>query len=254
MKKFTIFLTALLISSISAYSQEPTGKTWNFKVEPYLMAPFMKGPVGIANLPNVELDASAADIFGNLKGAFMLYTEANNGQWAIAADFVYMKLQQDIQPGNLVTGGEVTFNETIFALEGYYRFLPWLEAGLGGRVVSMGGDMTVTRTELGPNDDPITSQASIKKSWFDPVLLVRATLPDSDKWIGEFKADFGGFGIGSDVTYQFQAYGGYRFSRLFQASVGYRILGIDYESGTGADRFLYNVTTSGPVLRLGFNF
>jgi hypothetical protein len=254
MKKILIILTFGFIAAVSVNAQDQTKNGWNFKVEPYLMAPYMVGSVGIANLPNVELDATAGDIFSNLKGAFMLYTEANNGQWAITADFVYMKLQQDVKPGNLITGGDVTFTESIFAMEGFYRLLPWLEAGLAGRVVTLGGDMTVTRNEVGQNGGTITSQADVTKTWFDPVIAIRAQVPNSDIWIGEFKADYGGFGVGSQSTYQLQLYGGYRFSKLFQATVGYRFLAIDYESGSASDRFLFNVNTSGAVLRLGFNF
>jgi len=66
-------------------------------------------------------------------------------------------------------------------------------------------------------------------------------IPNSGKWIGELKADLGGFGIGSQETYQIQAYGGYRFSKLFQATAGYRVLSIDYESETGgSERFNYD--------------
>jgi hypothetical protein len=29
---------------------------------------------------------------------------------------------------------------------------------------------------------------------------------------------------------------------------------VDYEKGSGQDRFLYDINTFGPVVRLGFNF
>ena len=255
MKKFALILLLGLLSSVTVYSQEEKEKSWNFKVEPYIIFPNMAGSLGIRNLPNVDIDASSGDIFDRLQGAFMIYTEANNGQWAIGADFVYMKLAQNIKPIELLTGGRVTMNQTIFMLEGYYRILPWFEAGLGGRIVGMGSELNISQNLPGPNGGQTVSfQGEISETWFDPLILVRAQLPNSEKWIGEFKADIGGFGIGSDFTYQFQLYGGYRFSRLFQATAGYRFLGIDYENGAGIDRFFYNVNTSGPVIRLGFNF
>jgi hypothetical protein len=51
-----------------------------------------------------------------------------------------------------------------------------------------------------------------------------------------------------------QAYAGYRFSKLFQATAGYKIISVDYNKGDGDDRFLFDMDTFGPVLRLGFNF
>jgi hypothetical protein len=70
----------------------------------------------------------------------------------------------------------------------------------------------------------------------------------------QFLGEIGGFGIGSDLAWQMQVYAGYQFSKLFQITGGYRIISLDYETGTGQDRFMYNVDTSGPVVRFGFNF
>jgi hypothetical protein len=62
------------------------------------------------------------------------------------------------------------------------------------------------------------------------------------------------FGIGSDFTWQLQAYAGYRFSKLFQLTAGYRIIGIDYDKGADKDRFIFDMNEFGPVVRFGFNF
>jgi hypothetical protein len=256
MKKIFLLLSASLFSISSAFSQDQENpkKEWGFKVEPYLMAPYMKGTVAIGKIPQAEIDANAGEVFDRLRSAFMLYGETNNGKWAITGDFVYMKLQETIEPNGQINSGEINFDETIFAMEGLYRILPWLEFGIGGRVVTIGGDMTVSRTELGSNGETNVQQAEKTESWFDPTVLFRAQVPNSGKWIGELKADIGGFGIGSNETYQIQVNGGYRFSKLFQATAGYRALSIDYESGTTVDRFNYDVKTTGPVVRLGFNF
>ncbi len=44
------------------------------------------------------------------------------------------------------------------------------------------------------------------------------------------------------------------FSKLFQTTSGYRYIGIDYDKGEGAERFLYNIDTYGWVVHFGFNF
>jgi hypothetical protein len=70
----------------------------------------------------------------------------------------------------------------------------------------------------------------------------------------QFRGDIGGFGVGSDFSWQIQANAGYRFSKLFQATIGYRVIGINYDKGEGMDRFVYDVDTYGPVIHTGFNF
>jgi hypothetical protein len=60
--------------------------------------------------------------------------------------------------------------------------------------------------------------------------------------------------VGSDLTWQLQAYAGYRFGKVFQLTAGYRILSIDYDKVVDKERFIYNVDTFGSVLRFGFNF
>lgn len=60
----------------------------------------------------------------------------------------------------------------------------------------------------------------------------------------------GGFGVGSQLTWQ--AFGGigYRFNELISAAVGYRGLGMDYTKGY----FELNTVTHGPVLGLEFSW
>jgi hypothetical protein len=54
--------------------------------------------------------------------------------------------------------------------------------------------------------------------------------------------------------WQLQADLGYRPSKSWFLSFGYRVIDVDYESGSGADRFKYDMQTFGPVAKIGFNF
>lgn len=182
----------------------------------------------------------------------MLYAEAENGTWAVSSDFIYMKLKQDATPTRIINSGTVSMSETAWELAGLRKLLPWLECGIAGRLLNIKVDASLVKNEIGGST---TSYAkSMTQTWFDPVLVARLRLPDSGKWLVQLRGDIGGFGIGSDLTWQIQAYGGYRFSELFQVTAGYRALGIDYETGADQDRFLYDITTFGPVIRIGFNF
>jgi hypothetical protein len=212
----------------------------------------MNGTVGVGSLPDGEVDASTGDIFSHLQFGFMLYAEAQNGTWALSSDFIYMKLNQDFTPTTLVKSGSVTMSETAWELAGLRRFLPWLEGGIGGRLLNIKMDAEIVRNEIGGGTSG--QQRKDAQTWFDPILVLRLKLPDSGAWLLQLRGDIGGFGVGSDFTWQIQAYGGYRFSDLFQLTAGYRILAIDFETGADQERFLYDVTTSGPVVQIGFNF
>jgi hypothetical protein len=82
-----------------------------------------------------------------------------------------------------------------------------------------------------------------------PRLRVTYTLPDT-KWTGQLRADIGGFGVGSESTWQIWGDVRYAFSDSFSANVGYRALEFDYE----ADNAHHDITMSGPVIGILWNF
>jgi hypothetical protein len=244
-----VFLGAL---TCLAQDSTQTHQRWRFLVEPYLMFPQMKGTLGVGTLPDADLNASANDIFSRLQSGFMLYAEAQNGTWAVSSDLLYMKLKEDAVPTKVIKSGSMILSETAWELAGLTRFLPWLEGGLAARLVDIKADVEIVRNQLGGSTS--NESASMTHTWIDPVLVVRMKLPDSGRWLLQLRGDIGGFGIGSDLAWQIQVFGGYRVAEWFQVTVAYRALSIDYETGTDKERFLYDITTSGPVLRLGFNF
>jgi hypothetical protein len=63
-------------------------------------------------------------------------------------------------------------------------------------------------------------------------------------------------GVCSDSVFSFNASVviGYKITDLLSAWIGYRALSVDYESGSGDNRFVYDVTTHGPMIGLGFYF
>jgi hypothetical protein len=248
----TLALLILVASKAGAQDSTQTNKRWEFLIEPYLMFPNMNGTVGLGVLPEAEVDASIADIFDRLQSGFMLYAEAQNGTWAVSSDFLFMSLKQDAVPTRLIQSGSVSLDETAWELAGLRKLLPWLEGGIAGRLVSLNAELDIVRNLVGGGTT--AESRGITQTWVDPVIVVRMKLPDSEKWLLQLRGDIGGFGIGSDLTWQVQAYGGYRFSHLLQVSAGYRILDIDYEAGAEQERFMYDVNTFGPVARLGFNF
>jgi len=249
-------LLIILCSSIvqGSAQQNDSTKKWNFLTDVYLMFPNMDGETGIGNLITVPVDANPGDIFSKLKMAGMVYFEAQTKKWAITNDFVYMSLNQEITPGKLIVSGDVTAKEFIWETAGLYRIVPFWEVGVGGRLNNIAAEIDARRNAIGVGNPTETVAGNSSKTWFDPILITRVATDFNNKWLFQFRGDVGGFGIGSDFTWQLQAYAGYRFTKVFQLTAGYRILGIDYDKGTDKERFIYNVDTFGPVVRMGFNF
>jgi hypothetical protein len=233
-------------------SKDSASRKWHFKVEPYVMFPNMSGNTGIAALPLVNVDASISDIFSRLQMGGMLFLEASNDKWAINSDLLFMNLSQDIRSGVLITGGKVKAKQLGWELAGFRRVSPWLEFGVGGLLNSLDMEVSVSRRQIGGGE--VVQNAAQSKTWIDPMLITRMTWPGKGKFIGQLRAEIGGFGIGSDLAVQAQLIAGYRFSKLFDMTAGYRVISLDYVSGEGGRTFIYDMTTFGPMIRFGFTF
>ena len=255
MKKFKILLFLILVlPQFNLCAQDKAElKKWELLIEPYLMFPNMNGKSGIRELPLIDIDASSSDIFSNLDFGAMLYLEARSDKWIFASDFVYMKLSQEVIPTTLINSGEIEVSQLIWELSSLYRIRPFLDVGLGLRFNNITMAADISRNTIGGGSVQLVS-AENSEFWVDPVIIARLSETINDIWQFQLRTDIGGFGIGSNLTWQIQGGVGYRFSKLFQTTMGYRIIGMDYEKGSGPEKFRYDITTSGPIIKLGFNF
>lgn len=249
--KWVLIIAIAIFGSRNLHAQDSL-KKWHYRVEPYLMFPNMSGQTGVAGLPLADVDASASDIFSKLQMGFMLNLDAGIGTWALNSDFLYMNLEQDLKASTLINGGSVTAKQVGWELAGLRRVAPWLEFGVGALLNSIETEMKVDQKQVGGGS--LTRSGKQGKTWLDPMLIARMKTHGDKKWHGQLRGEIGGFGLGSTFAWQIQGIAGYRFSRLFDMSLGYRAISLDYKSGDGAKAFIYDVTTSGPMIRFGFNF
>lgn len=256
MRKYCLSLLMLPLHLLAINAQDtlpsPENHKWHFMVTPYLMIPGMSGDMGIGNLPDASIDLNAEDIFSRLQIGGMLYLEASHDHWAITSDVQYMKLKQDISATSVINSGKATMEQLAWEVAGLYKIAPWLEVGAGARLYNIGAEVEMNY-KTGINKDTVRNE-SLTETWVDPIIIARGKFFTNSKWIAEVRADVGGFGIGSTFAWQIQADAGYRFSKLFDATIGYRYLDVNFENGTDTGRFLYDIATSGPTVRLGFTF
>ena len=248
-------LVPLLIFTILSGSPARAGDAaegaWEYVLEPYIMFPNMQGTVGLGNHDG-PVDEDPGDIFSNLEMGAMLYAEANNGSWAFSSDLLYMKLGADVQPRGILDSGEVEVAQVGWELAAMRRVSPWLELGVAAVYNSIEAELNLVFIPLAGMTPVIGRKTD--QDWIDPVLVARVTHDLNDKWFLHGRGNIGGFGVGSDLTWQIQLDAGYRFSDRAYMTLGYRVIDIDYAHGSGADRFVYDMSTFGPQLRFGFRF
>ena len=250
-----LFVLALCLAAMSkSFAQDTTvvKNTWYYLLQVYAMFPGMEGTIGLGELPDASINASTDDIFNNLQFSAMLYFEAHNDRWAITSDIIYMHLEQEVAGKGGIVKGKAGAKQFVWEAAGLRKIKPWFDAGIGLRLVNISSSLNleVDSTAAGGGN----KSRSISKTWVDPIIIGRLKLPAGNRWLFQLRADVGGFGIGSDFAWQAQADVYYSFFKLFRLGLGYRIIGIDYEKGTGNDRFLYDVDTYGMSLKFGLNF
>ncbi len=119
-----------------------------------------------------------------------------------------------------------------------------LELLAGGRYMSV--EQTIEISGLG--------DLKGDKQWVDPIIGGRLMADLTEKLTFTLRGDIGGFGVSSDLTWSASGFLGWQFTPLLSAWVGYRAVGVDYETGSGNDRFKYDITVSGPIMGVGFSF
>jgi hypothetical protein len=247
----SLLLAAGALSSTPALAQTDADAGWGFLIAPYVMFPNMRGETGVGNLPDVTVDEDPGDIFSNLQFGAMLYAEAHDAKWAISSDVLYMDLEADVAPDSEVLDGRAGVVQLGWELAVMRRVSHWLELGLAATYNKIDADVDIVVSVL-PNLPAISR--GLDQDWIDPSIVARATAPIGEQWRFQARGNVGGFGVGSEMFYQLQLDLVYRMSDRWWLGIGYRFIDVDFEDGSGADRFVYDTSTFGPVLKVGFEF
>ena len=90
--------------------------------------------------------------------------------------------------------------------------------------------------------------STVTRTRVDPIVGLRYNYPFNDKWSLQLYGDIGGFGVSSDFTWQGLALIDYQPWKNVAFVAGYRGIGTDYETGSGADQFTFDATVHGPLI------
>ena len=140
----------------------------------------------------------------------------------------------------------IDFSSTLIEAGGVYRIEN------GPHAFDMLGGVRYTKLEPDITIGSPPPLISISEDWVDPIVGFRYFYDFGNKWMLSLRGDIGGFGVGSDFTWNVAALVHFQPWKYAAILAGYRALDQDYESGSGLNRFKYDMRLSGPVLALNF--
>ena len=241
MKRFAcLFLAVVTVvaASVTSASAQPARDEWSVFVAPYLMGAAMSGTTTVRGV-DVDVDQSASDIFSNLQFGAMGVVVARKGDWGFGTDLIWMAL------GTTVRDTNVDFNQGAFAFYGLRRLSPTADVTFGLRVNTLQGELTFKGLGITRSQD---------KTWVDPIVGVTARTPTKHRMQLRIYTEVGGFGAGSDFTWQVFPDLSIKLTDKASLEFGYRWLDLDYATGEGNEKFAYDVLTQGPVVGFGFRY
>jgi hypothetical protein len=255
---FTLWSGPLLAAEPPATAQNDP-KAWRFDITPYFFAAGLNGTTGVNSVTG-DVDMSFGDILENLDAGFMGLIEAQRGPWSLAFEGVYFKLKDEKTRswqgpiGNSNSGTlEATMTEEIYQLSAGYRVVDKkgsVDVIGAARATTLSATLNLAATTGADLLSDGSRSVDARQNWWDPVIGVRGLYPLAKKWTAVGAADIGGFGVGSDLTYQLLAGINWQFAKSVSAKFGYRTLYQDYEK----DGFIWDMTASGFYLGAGFQF
>lgn len=265
-----VFVFVLLF--VSSFSKNLyAGENWEFTLTPYIWMVSMKGDMTVKGQTS-DVDLSFSDFLDDLKFAAEVHFEATRkkgprlGFWL---DGTYVKLESDanIGPINLVIQNQFVILEGAFFL----NLDKWI---LGRNSNSLNGNLNKPYISLDAfagarywyldaeldfkGQGPIGVSGDLKadQQWVDPFIGLRSLIYLTDRFRMTLRTDFGGFDIGSasDFSWLGQVLFLYSITERIDAVIGYRALYIDYDDGSGNDKFAMDVWLQNPLIGFTFHF
>ena len=244
----------------------PETGEWRFTIAPYAWGVGLSGDVGLFGRGPVEIDIPFSDIIQDLNIAAMAAGEAHNGTWGVFVDMNYTSLSSggstsrvlERLPATADVKAEVDVTEFIGTIMGQWRAIDSDQATLdvmaGGRYWNVENDVNVKATITGDEAAGIVLSRELSgddgASWVDPMVGAKMRINTSMPVYFTGWGMVGGFGVGSDFSWDVMGGVGYQWTDHFATVLGYRALGVDYEN----DGFVYDVVQQGVALGAVFNF
>lgn len=217
----------------------------------YGLVPWVDTEVTGSGGNSAESSVTPGDIIDALDFGFMAAGESRFGKFSFLYDAVYADLGENGTLGGPFAGAAKVDVKILLASAalGYvlHEENGTMVQGYGGiRVVDVKTDARLA----GGGSVGAGFDARVNETWVDPMIGLRGRVEINEKVsLGGF-ASIGGFGVGSDIS--FDIFGGvdYAFSDRFSANAGFRYMSFDYD----ADNAELDLEMYGPVVGITIKF
>jgi hypothetical protein len=258
---------------------------WSLSFTPYGWLPALDGSTTVRGR-TTDISADPIEVLEHIDGVpWMSYAEARNGRFSLYNDIVYAPLGADASGArsfdrvSVDATVDVEVQQTIIEAGATYEIARWWSGGAKGIGPSAGYtaidvlagarywrqevdiNLALTAT-LDVAGLTLSGTRAIARAgdveWVDPLvgLRLRHQLAPGQELV--LRGDVGGFDVGSQFSwnalgaYSFQL--GTHYGVTFSGLLGYRALSVDFEKGSGASRYNYDVIQHGPVVGLTASF
>jgi hypothetical protein len=216
----------------------PPENPWSFTLTPYGWMTSISGTMTVGD-QTADIDVPFKDILKKLDMAFMMAAELRYKRWGLTGDFIYARLHDDNAPpaGIVFSSTHLVVKETIGTFELSYRVVDskpaFLDVFAGARLYNV-----YSQIRLLPNLGNQGVNVSVTETWADPIIGLRGRYYVSRAVFLSLYGDIGGFGAGSEFSWQAVGGVGVQASHWCDLELGYRALGFDYEPGRTKQDFI----------------
>jgi hypothetical protein len=228
-----------------------------FSFELPLWLPSLNGAAGVRGF-KTSIDASFTKLLSFADSVVGIggRMEAGYGRWTFVADGVYTKLISNISvgPAKVEVSSEIALGESDL----FYRLGPWKlgDATAPTLSVDVGPAVRYMYLSLGMDTERGLSRHQ-SHNWADPLAATQIFLDFGKHWQILTRADIGG-GVNADFTWSAAMLFRYRFMLCSKAGaaleVGYKAISEDFHTGSGNDKFTWDVIMHGPVIGFEVDF
>ena len=276
--------------SRSLAAPSPPLSQWQFSFTPYLWLPWMTGDVVVKGRA-LDVAVDPAQLIDHLNWpdivpAWMSHAEARRGPLSLFNDIVWADVvgSRDFKRefnGRFATatfGANIDANYKLAIVEAGSAYTVWSQGRqgspgstafdllAGARVwyqnADVSADLTTTLEFSGPRGLTIRRNRAIAKSgsvdWADPFVGARIRQQLAPDQAIELRGDVGGFGAGSQFSWQALATYNSPLCMVHgipvDGYVGFRALAADYSQGSGTSKFEWDNVIYGPVIGATMTF
>ncbi len=258
---------------------------WRFQIASYGWLMSVSGST-TSHGQTVDTNASFIDLLQKSDSliGFMGYLEADRGPVGVYADLVFTKMgfttsqaaYRNPLPGlklSATANAALTMQMFIAELGGVYRLVRWGGDGSGSTTLEAVGGFRYWNVNLVGTYDALlnadTTRFNLSRSggfaladsgttaWVDPLVGLRLRHQLAPNQTITVRGDIGGFNLQNSLSWQAIAVYSYDWQMSgyqIAALLGFRALGVNYNSGSGATAFGLNEVFYGPVLGVSFRF